>query len=634
MIIHKKLFLLVFLFFPGPHCFAQNLYQIVSLNIQQQPLETALSAITKSNKIYFSYSSNYIPKDSIVSINVKNNTVKEVLDILLSEKFEYRESNNYIILRPAPNRLVLVPQEVTDKDNWYTVEGRVMDERTGAKIYQASVYEKRLLSSTLTDRDGYFKLRLRKSENEIALTVSKELYRDVTLVILPSTIVHPGGKEGYSTDDPQKVERTVLGRLFISSRQKIQSLNLSGFFTDRPFQASLTPGLSTHGMFNSQVVNKFSLNLVGGYTTGTEGFEMAGVFNINKQNVSFLQIAGGFNVVGGNLKGVQVAGVSNTVMSKVEGVQIAGVINDVRGSTDGVQIAGVLNKVKQDVDNVQIAGAINSVEGSVKGIQIAGAINTVKDTLEGVEIAGAINQVKGSLSGMQIAGGINKADGDVDGFQLAGGLNLAGKSVKGVQLSSIGNKSGGETKGAQISAIYNYSKKLTGFQLGIFNIADSSSGVSLGLLNIIKTGYHKVAISSNEVMNTNLSFISGNSKFYSIITGSTNISGNNKAYALGLGVGHDFILSKRSIVSATLTLSNVYLGNKKELDYMNRISVVYNFTVLKGISIYAGPAFSLYLKNNKEKIDGYKEITPGNFAFDIDKDVKGWVGFEAGLRLF
>ncbi|KAJ1499944.1 hypothetical protein HMI54_011240, partial [Coelomomyces lativittatus] len=64
---------------------AQNLYQIISVDIKQQPLEVALKTISKSNHINFSYSSNFIPKDSLVSINAKNNTVKEVLDKLLSE---------------------------------------------------------------------------------------------------------------------------------------------------------------------------------------------------------------------------------------------------------------------------------------------------------------------------------------------------------------------------------------------------------------------------------------------------------------------------------------------------------------------------------------------------------------------
>src|SRR3546814_16471504 len=93
------------------------------------------------------------------------------------------------------------------------------------------------------------------------------------------------------------VERTRLGRFFVSSGQRIQSLNLRGFFTESPVQVSLMPGLSTQGRMSAQVVNNFSVNLIGGYTAGLNGMEMAGVFNMNKKDVGPVKIAGGFNVV-------------------------------------------------------------------------------------------------------------------------------------------------------------------------------------------------------------------------------------------------------------------------------------------------------------------------------------------------
>src|SRR3546814_13480081 len=81
------------------------------------------------------------------------------------------------------------------------------------------------------------------------------------------------------------VERTRLVRFFVSSGQRIQSLNLRGFFTESPVQVSLMPGLSTQGRMSAQVVNNFSVNLIGGYTAGLNGMEMAGVFNMNKKDV-------------------------------------------------------------------------------------------------------------------------------------------------------------------------------------------------------------------------------------------------------------------------------------------------------------------------------------------------------------
>ena len=111
----------------------------------------------------------------------------------------------------------------------------------------------------------------------------------------------PPGTEEHSnvSADSGNVEMTMLGMLLISSRQKLQSLNLGQFFTDRPFQASVIPGVSTQGKLSGQVVHHLSLNLFGGYTGGVNGLEVGGLFNINQKHVQYAQFAGLFNVVGG-----------------------------------------------------------------------------------------------------------------------------------------------------------------------------------------------------------------------------------------------------------------------------------------------------------------------------------------------
>src|SRR5690606_17259852 len=124
----------------------------------------------------------------------------------------------------------------------------VIDDQTGSKIANASVYEKRLLLSTLTDQDGYFNLKFKQPTKSISLTISKEYYRDTTVVLLaPVLIISEKNQSfGYRPENERlDVERTAFGRFFVSSRQKFQSLNLRGFFANAPVQTSFTPGLST-----------------------------------------------------------------------------------------------------------------------------------------------------------------------------------------------------------------------------------------------------------------------------------------------------------------------------------------------------------------------------------------------------
>ena len=162
-----------------------------------------------------------------------------------------------------------------------------------------------------------------------------------------------------------KVEKTWLAKVFLSSRQRVQSLNLSKFFADKPFQFSLTPGLGTHGLMGAQVINKFSLNILGGYTAGVNGVEIGGLFNIVKKDVHKLQVGGIFNVVGGEVKGVQIGGLHNKVLDSVIGLQIAGFNNKVNGPLTGVQLGGIYNKVNGNVSGLQIAGAVNEREFTI-----------------------------------------------------------------------------------------------------------------------------------------------------------------------------------------------------------------------------------------------------------------------------
>jgi len=65
------------------------------------------------------------------------------------------------------------------------VSGYVLDNETGYMLPNASIYEKSLLASSLTDQKGFFAVRLKSKAKTAALTVSKEFYEDTTVTIEP-----------------------------------------------------------------------------------------------------------------------------------------------------------------------------------------------------------------------------------------------------------------------------------------------------------------------------------------------------------------------------------------------------------------------------------------------------------------
>jgi hypothetical protein len=347
----------------------------ISISVQQKKLADVLNEISSKGGFYFSYDGRLLQKDSLVTLTADREAISGILFQLFTNKYQYEERRNYVIITPTLQQLSLINTDLTTDNNNYSVSGLVVDTRTGERLMNASVYEKDLLVATLTDEHGYFRLKFRMSDpGQIIVTASKRLYKDTTIHFLQTISVSSrfnASVYSNATDRGNRVERTGLGRVFISTRQKIQSLNIPDFFAKRPFQVSLTPGLSTHGMFSPQVVNKFSLNLLGGYTAGVNGVEVGGLFNINKRDTKYLQLAGIFNLAGGNATGLQVAGVHNRALDTVRGAQLALFTNNAGAQLSGLQISALHNETHK-----------------LKGLQI-GLVNEA-DTSEGASI-GLVN---------------------------------------------------------------------------------------------------------------------------------------------------------------------------------------------------------------------------------------------------
>ena len=135
---------------------AQNIPErLISVDIKNQPLNDVLEIISNQGNFYFSYNSNILKKDSLVSITVSNKPLKQVLELLFKNRYTYRISGNYVILRLAEN--LPAPLEKTPDNNDYVVSGYVIDKETGEGVRDASVYEKQYLQSALTDAKWLFR---------------------------------------------------------------------------------------------------------------------------------------------------------------------------------------------------------------------------------------------------------------------------------------------------------------------------------------------------------------------------------------------------------------------------------------------------------------------------------------------
>ncbi|MEJ5995758.1 hypothetical protein WG904_15110 [Pedobacter sp. Du54] len=572
--------------------YRNNLSKLVTFNVKQQSVRSTLQQISNAGNFYFSFNGKLINQDSLVNLNVQRMPVRNVLDEMFDGKVDYKENAEYIILRYAVNHFTIEPENITTAENLYLISGYIVDTKTGKKVKQASVYEKKLLQSTLTDDNGYFTLRFKGEHQEVVLTASKETYRDTSLVFLSDIKILP---QIYSDPDKEKgtlfsnaIEDLGISKFLLGSKQRIQNLNIPSFFANTPFQASFLPGLSSHGMMSSRVVNKASLNIIGGYTAGVDGAEVGGVFNLTKGKVRSFQVAGVFNAVGGDVEAAQFAGVANYDKKGVKGFQAAGVFNSVDGRVEAAQFAGVVNFNKKEA----------------KGFHAAGVANVVGSNF--------------------------------DGFQAAGVFNFTRQAANGMQIAGVGNIAFKEFKGTQIAGVFNYAKKFSGLQIGLINLADSNFGTSIGLLNLSKNGYKKLSFFANDVVNANFALKTGNANLYTLLIAGKNFSDTAKVETAGIGFGHDFILGKHVALEAEMITQYVYLGNFDYANILMRFQANLELRVFKGFAIFGGPSYAFYNSNapigSSEK--GYRQqIYPVKHR-EFSGNNQGWWGWNVGITLF
>lgn len=171
--------------------------------------------------------------------------------------------------------------------------------------------------------------------------------------------------------------------------------------TRRPVSMGVFPGVSTDGGAIGQVINHFSLNLMG---------------------------------LGDHLKGMEVGSIGNGRRGNMKGAQLAGILNFVNKHADGFQFSGIGNVVGKDVRGSQLSGVFNVTGRDMAGIQFTGVANVAGGDVRGVQITAGTNWVSGEIRGLQL-GLVNYGE-KVHGVQI-GLVNIASKEMKGGALGLV-----------------------------------------------------------------------------------------------------------------------------------------------------------------------------------------------------
>lgn len=131
--------------------------QKTPLTIRENKIELGelLKQIEKQTDFYFFYSNNQIDKQMKVSVDVKDKTIYDILDIVLNDtNIAYQVNNKAIILSYVEKSTAETPQQTKKQ-----ITGIVADE-SGDPIIGANVVESNTTNGTITDYSGAFSLNV------------------------------------------------------------------------------------------------------------------------------------------------------------------------------------------------------------------------------------------------------------------------------------------------------------------------------------------------------------------------------------------------------------------------------------------------------------------------------------------
>lgn len=560
------------------------LERTISVRFNQTPLKEALATIAKEGGFEWSYNANILDENRRVTLVAADWSVRETLLFVLGDDYTFKESGEYLILR-------------RQKKNQQKLSGYISDQKTGKRMADVTVYDRKTLRSTTTNRHGFYELPVGEHSE---IVVSKLDYRDTVLQVTSQTprlvkldmridSLPPPAKPTFE-EELTKVA-VELEDFFVRSSQKLSTLNVRDSLHRRA-QLSVLPGIGTNHRMSGSVVNDYSLNVFAGYSRGNRIVEIGGLGNINRENVSGFQAAGLFNITGDSLRGVQAAGLFNNLGNTTRGAQFAGIYNFTGHTLRGAQFGGI---------------------GNYAGFTAAGSW----------QAAGITNVALRGEPGIQMAGIVNHAHQSI--FQAAGIANTA-DTLQGVQVAGIFNRAG----------------LARGVQFGLINYAREIRGVQLGLINLSQHGgYVVLEFSANDVFVANSAFKSGVPALYTILTAGfdPDSPNNNRFWAYGAGLGARARLARWSGLSFDLIHRHLNEGNHtNHIQEWDQAALALDLNFGKHFSIAGGPTANLfYADPNRLGTATLRERVVSNDRLSDSQNADGWLsawwGWTAAVRI-
>ncbi len=573
-----KYFYVLLLLFIIPFSFAQTplLERPISLKVNNEKVSNVLELMAKQGSFSFSYNSDILDGNTRINIWVMNKPVREVLNQIFKGFINFKVSKNYIILQKAEY----------EKAKSLILSGYVFDFQTDKPLDKVSIYDRKSLTSAVTNQYGFYRIKLTTNQlptkliisksdyfqEEILMKYDKNTYQNIGLTPLPKEhdlavpfednsiekmdsvrnlkpifqkeivinephlpditdeILFPSSSITDSTlyeNSFDKFKKKV-GKIFVPRSQRINAQNVTDSLS-REFQISILPFLGTNRLLSGSIKNDYSVNLLMGYAGGIRKLE----------------------------------------------------------------VGALVNGVRRDVEGLQLAGIGNIAGGTVLGGQIAGAFNVAGNLEKGIQLSGIFNTTIKESSGWQIAP-----------------LNFAHKVVQG------------------------------GKQIGFINIADSTETTPIGFLSFVGSGngYKRLELTVDENLTGSFSFKTGVRKFYNILVLHYNFTRTQEIFGIGYGIGRAYELGNSWMMNTDFTTNILieYDDFSPNLASLLKFDISFEKQIARNVAVTFGPSLK-YMEISDYNLASW-QVKPFNKipnypSFSSSATTNLWLGFQMGIRI-
>ncbi len=160
---NSKLFLILVFFLFLKSLSAQDLNQKLSLKMKHVSIGAVLTEISKLTQVHFSYSSQLVHTEKIITLKAKNKTLKDILEeVLVQNGIQYTLLENQFVLKTIDNE-----SHRKGKEMLFTISGFIKDKSNAEALIGGSVYAKGSLLGTTSNGYGFYSLSLKEGSYDL-----------------------------------------------------------------------------------------------------------------------------------------------------------------------------------------------------------------------------------------------------------------------------------------------------------------------------------------------------------------------------------------------------------------------------------------------------------------------------------